>query len=297
MTSGKKLAPPYSHDAERAVLGSIMITPEVLCDVQPILGDGSAIYDPTHRALYEAMLAADAKGEPVGDMLLLSERVDLDRIGGLAELASMPEEVGHAGHAQHYARIVRSRAVARRLIAAGAFIAQSAREHAEVDTAPLVADCEAIVHKVSDDEPHANSERLGDIVSATMSDVFETMEGRGTTRKRVTTGFSGIDSMTHGLHGGELAILAARPSMGKTSLGGQMLLSAAESGARVAFFSLEVSRDQLVRNWLCQRAGVPLSTLRGGGCNPEQYEAIGAQVPALEALDVELNDTPAMSMV
>lgn len=289
---------PHAHDAEKALLGSILLDPEVAGDVLPLIPRSEYFHDKRHQLLYDLLLELIDTGKPV-ELLTVTEELTsrqlLDEAGGRTYVMDLLA-VDHAGHAQYYAKIVHDRALVRRLIGAGQEIVRASLEEGN-DIERLVDHCEAALYEVSESSGQAEAHSIDELVAEAWDDITEMMESGGQHTSGTLTGFHEMDRMTSGIHPSELIILAARPSMGKTSFAVNICTQVAMQGVPVAIFSLEVARDQLVRNMLCSMAEVNSHGLRSGQLGPEDYDRLGRAAGDLGSATMFINDTPGMSVM
>ncbi len=254
--------PPHSLEAEVAVLGSILVDGEMLGAVTPLL-NATDFYRPAHRRLYEVMLALYDRSEPVDALMLFREverRGLLEETGGRDAIAALASAVTSPAHAEHWAGIVREKAIARQLITAAVEIQQAA--FAEQGRGEDLIDlAETKIHAVGDARGTGEARDMASLLHETFDEIQ-----RGAGVEGLRTGFFTFDDMTTGLKPGELVIVAGRPSMGKTTFAINAAMNAAvKDKKRVAIFSLEMSAQNLVRNMLCALARFPGQKLRRGG--------------------------------
>ncbi len=287
--------PPHDLEAEMAVLGSILLDGEVLGAVAPLL-KAEDFYRGAHRKLYEVMLSLYDRGEPVDAILVYREceRLGvLDETGGRDGIAELAECVVSPAHGEHYASIVREKAIARALIGATNEILQSAyAEEGRGDE--LQERAEGLIFELG------NKRDLGKArsVATLLPEAFDEMQNQGGLVTGVRTGFYQFDDMTSGLKPGELIIVAGRPSMGKTTFALNVAVNAAvNDGSAVAVFSLEMTAQNIVRNMLCAQARFNGQKLRKGGrflSGEDQRRLAEAAGPLFEA-PIYIDDTPSLT--
>lgn len=306
MTSEARL-PPHSKPAEMAVLGAILLEAGILSQVSPILS-APDFYIPAHQDLFEAMIALDDRRQPI-DLTTLSAELDardrLNRIGGVEYIVELASQVPTTANAMHYAMIVRDKSRVRRLIGACHDISSKAyapKDEDEGDEVNLFDWAGQIFYNATlEDRVATFSHIKTELVKFLdkMSNAWQNPEiGLG-----VPSGFDDLDRITGGFKRGDLVILAARPSMGKTALALNMAESAARSGVPTLVFSLEMNAEQLTMRLLSSASRVNLHQLRNqltytssktsdasllhritGGCN-ELFKA-----------PLVMDDTPGISM-
>ena len=257
--------PPQDLNAERSVLGAMMLEVGAVSDA---IGGLKAdhFYRPAHAKVFEAMRALYDRSEPIDEITLqarLKENGSLEEVGGVSFLASLSDGVPSAANIAHYAKIVRERALIRRLIATTSSIATKGYE-GTTDIEQLLDDAEVSIFEITSDRDQRSFSSMNELVK----EAFKAIEKRFEEKSSITgvpTGFSEFDKMTAGLQPSDLIIVAGRPSMGKTALALNMAQSAAvEQGKSVAVFSLEMAKQELVMRMLCSQARIDASRMRGG---------------------------------
>lgn len=286
--------PPHSLEAEMAVLGSVLLDGEVIGTLIPIL-KSTDFYRGAHGRIYEVMLALFDRGEPI-DALLVFREIErqgaFDEVGGPEYLASLGGAVSSPASAEHYARIVREKAIARNLISATSEIQQAAyAEEGRGDE--LMELAERRIFELGNRRDVQGAKDVRELLNET----FEELERGGGPVAGIETGFYEFDEMTTGLRPGELIIVAARPSMGKSSLALNMAMNAAcNGGKKVAIYSLEMTAQNIVRNMLCMKARFSGHDLRKGRFIDESRRADLAQAagPLFEA-GLYIDDSPTLN--
>ncbi|MBV9737885.1 MAG: replicative DNA helicase [Candidatus Eremiobacteraeota bacterium] len=289
--------PPQNLEAETALLGSLLVDRELAGAVGDIVKPDD-FYAPVHETIYQAIMHLYDRGEPL-DKITVSEELQrrdmLERVGGLAYLSSLMDTVQTAASATYYAKIVREKATLRGLIHAGTEISRLGFE-SEADVDGALDRCEQLVYEVG-------SHQLGGEfvpIKALMKPAFEQIDRlfhkRGD-RTGVTTGFSDIDQMTTGLHPGNLVILAARPGFGKTSLALNMAVATAkEDELPVAFFSLEMTNDEIVQRLICSEANLNSLNIRKGNIKNNEWSVISEAMGRLNELPMYLDDQASITV-
>lgn len=289
---------PSNVDAERAVLGSLLIDPDAIVKIAPFLNSRD-FYRERHKWLYEAMSALNERREPLDFVTLVDEleRLEkLDDVGGPAYIAEIISSTPTAMYVDHYAHIVERKAVLRRLIHASEQIAEMAYDEA-LDADDVVDRAEQLVLGVSESRIHLDLRPIRDL----MKDVIDTIGFHSRNQDKVMgvpTGFGLLDRMLGGLQRSDLIILAARPSMGKSSLALNIAQNAAmHHGQRVAIFSLEMSSEQLVQRLLSTQTGIDSHRLRLGAVDDDQeWSTLLAAANELSQAEIYIDDTPAASI-
>jgi len=257
-------------------------------------------YREAHRRIFAAMVDLYQRGEPI-DLVTLTETLKvkemLDEVGGPAYLAALLDSVPTALNVDHYARIVRSKSVLRRLIHTATRIASQAYEASEEELGNLLDRTEQAIFEIAEDRIRPSYFPLREVIK----EAFKAIEGLYERRELITgvpTGFVDLDRLTCGLQPSELAIVAGRPGMGKTAFCLNVALHAAlEAKVPVAIFSLEMSREQLAVRLLCCLARVDSHRLRSGALNRQEWERLTQAAGVLFDVPIYIDDTPALSVL
>jgi replicative DNA helicase len=290
--------PPHDLEAEKAVLSALLLDNAAIHAVYTELKPDD-FYHPVHRQLYASMLALAQDNQPV-DLHTLADRLNtqkqLDAVGGPVFLAELAEYEATAANVVHHARIVRDKAVKRRLIATATEIVELGFD--EGDRADVLLDqAESRIFEISSAQAretfrplHAEMQRTFDYVDAIM--------GRGGELTGVPTGFKELDEKTGGLQRGDLVIIAARPSMGKTALALNIARNAALlSHRKVAVFSLEMTAQALVIRLLSAEAEVDQSKFRTGFITSHEYRKLQDAAGRLSQADLWIDDSGAVTVL
>lgn len=286
--------PPHTIEAEMSLLGSVLLDPRVIGDVILIVRNGESFFKPANGAVYDAMIELyDTKGsvDIVQLHQVLVDRDILDTIGGQEYLIELANAVPSAANARHYANLVREKAMIRKLIETAGDILYDAY-HSPEDARSILEEAEQRIFHIAQESEHASSQSLKDLIDQTMKFLDEN-EGRAITG--VASGFAELDEMTSGLQKGELIIVAARPSMGKTALALNIAEQVALQGKAVAVFSLEMSRQQLVQRLLCSRSGVDSHRLRRNMLRDNEWNKLHKACDQLMDAPILIDDTPGLS--
>ena len=286
-------APPVDLTAEAAVLGSSLLNPEVLNDLTMVIR-ADDFYDDAHRKLYEHMLEMHDAGKKIDVTLLVSRLKDANEfelIGGAAYLAKLAHTVPNAAHAVYYAEIVREKSTMRRLIDASASILRDAYEES-FDARELSSQAEQRIFQIQDDRSANSAASISDVLKNSMQRINARMKGEQL-EDGVQTHFKQFDEMTGGLHSGELVILAARPSMGKTAfamnIAEQIVM---QEGAPVLFVSLEMAAIELADRLLCSVARVESSRLRTGSVTQQERTRLLEKAVLISQCPLYVDDAP-----
>ncbi len=288
---------PQNIEAECGVLGSIIIDPEAIVQVADFLHSDD-FYRDAHRTIYEVILQLYEQREPA-DFITISDELErrnkLEEVGGASYITSLINQVPTSGNVEYYGRIVERTSILRRLIHAAGQIAAIAYEEGDADVA--LDKAEQLIFNISQRHARTDFSLLRDILSEYMNKLDQLHERRGTI-VGVPTGFTDLDRLTGGLQRSDLIILAARPSIGKTSLA----LSLAHNSTvkyqhSVAIFSLEMSKEQLVQRLLSMDAGVDQQRLRTGWIEDDEWDRIIYAMGTLSEANIWIDDTPGITTV
>ena len=288
---------PGNADAERAVLGSILIKPDV-CDDVSLIVRPEDFFDEAHQILYRHLLDLHDSGKRIDTTIVLEKlrtQGDLDRIGGPPLLADVLEAVPHAAHATHYAQIVRDKAILRNLIDAGTDILREAYDEAD-EPRQLLARAEEKIFAILERRSSEGAKPIADV----LEDVMVRMDARMKHEHAiggVETGFTELDALCGGLHNSELIILAARPSMGKTALAMNIAEHVAIGTRRpVLFVSLEMACLELADRLLCSAAQVNGHRLRNGTISQEDRRRLVQKSSEIGTAPLYIDDTPGRTL-
>ena len=290
--------PPQNVDAEKSLLGAILIDEEVLADVAEIT-KVIDFYDKRHSIIYDGMIRLYERRSPV-DLLTLTDelkkRGDLDTIGGSSYLSELTNYVPTAAHAKSYADIVSQAAVRRRFIRAGGEISDLAFNE-ELSVPQLLGQSEAELFNVSDQSLKQDLTSIEEILDESFERLDELYKNKGSLRG-IKTGYRDLDNMTAGLQRSDLIILAARPAMGKTTLVTNLAYNVATIEKKsVLFFSLEMSKEQLVDRMLADAAGVDSWNIRTGNLSDDDFAKLSEAMGEMAEAPIYIDDTPGVSVL
>jgi len=290
--------PPHSLEAERAVLGAILLDRESLPKAIELLRPAD-FYKEGHRKIFDATLALFERNEPV-DLLTVSEelkrRATLEEVGGAAALASLVEEAATAAHLLSYGAIVREKALLRDLIRiATGIIGQSYEARDDVDK--LLDDAERLIFQISERRMQGTAIPVRSILKGT----FEQIEKLYDQKEHITglaTGFGKLDEMTSGFQSSDFIIIAGRPSMGKTAFAMNIAKYAGvRNHKRVLVLSLEMSKEQLVQRLLCAEGRVDSHKVRTGYLDTRDWTSLTNAAGRLAEAPIFIDDSPALSVL
>jgi replicative DNA helicase len=293
------LTPPANLEAEQSVLGAILLRAEALDQVADLLSPED-FYRSGHGHIFKAMLDLWKRAEPV-DLVtvtaLLRERGRLEEVGGPVFLAALSEHVGTAANAAYYAKLVHEKSVLRRLLDCSQNITQACLSPVE-DVEQFLDKAEAEIFKVAESKIRFGFQPLSSLVEtevATLEAIWHRDQGRIT---GVPSGFADLDSLTAGFQPGDLIIIAARPSMGKTALALNIAFNAAyQAQVPVAFFSLEMSKEQLVRRLLSTVGEIDASHLRRAFLTEDEWRKLQESASFLLECPIYIDDSPAAAVL
>lgn len=290
--------PPHDLDAERAVLSALLLDARAFVDVAEEVR-GEDFYHPAHQTLFRAMMAIHEEQRPV-DLVTVSEylstRKTLDAIGGPVFLAEIVDFEATAAHVVHHARIVRDKAVKRRLIQVATGVVETVYEE-EGSAGELLDVAESKIFEISRSQSRSSFKSLHDEMEPTF-DYVEAIMSRAGSLTGIPTGYPDLDELTGGLQNGELVILAARPSMGKTALALNIARNAAmDHQKKVAVFSLEMTTRALVLRLLSSEARVDFSIFRSKYVPTRDFTRLSQAGTRLAAADVWIDDSGSLTIL
>jgi len=288
---------PANIEAERAVLGSLLIDPDAIVKVASFLR-AEDFFRERHTWLYAAMISLNERQEPLDYVTLVDElerRDQLDDVGGPAYITDLANSTPSAMAVDHYARIVERTAVLRRLISAAGKIAELAYDERE-EVESVVDRAEQIIFGVSESRIHRELTPIRAIMTNVVDRIDFLARNQGTLMG-VPTGFTDLDSMLGGFQKSDLIILAGRPGMGKSSFAISVAQNAAKKhNSRVALFSLEMSNEQMVQRLLAMETAIDSHRLRMGQVHDDEWPILLEAANTLAHTSIFIDDTPAASV-
>lgn len=296
--SEKLRIPPHNLEAEKSVIGSIMIEKNALLKIADLVYPEDFYYD-VHGIIYSGMLELFAKRSPI-DLLTvqnwLKDNGKLDEVGGQSYLEELCNEVLTASHVYQYALIVKQKSTLRKLITAGTNVATLGyKEEEEVDD--LVDQAEQELFKVSQTFMRNRFVHIKDILTGTYEKISDLHDPEAAEKyKGLPTGFQAVDYLLTGLQPSDLIILAARPSMGKTAFALNMGLNIALKGKTVGVISLEMSKEQLVERLFVSMLAVDSWKMRTGQLTQEDFMRMGQVMDQLNNCKIFIDDSPGASI-
>ncbi|WRR94789.1 replicative DNA helicase [Sinanaerobacter sp. ZZT-01] len=290
--------PPHNDDAEKSVLGSILLDKDALFEVLEFL-KADDFYNAMHKEIYNAVVELYRKNEPV-DTLTVSEelkkRKSLEMVGGRAYIALLSTVVPTTSNAAQYGKIVAEKAVLRRLISSASDIIEKAYQE-KMQPEEVLDYAERSIFEIAQTRQNKDFEPLKEVLWSNIAKIDEMskMEGNLT---GLTTGFIDLDERTSGLQRSDLIMLAARPAMGKTAFALNIAQQAAiKANATVLIFSLEMSKDQLGQRLLSMESRVEMQRLKTGNLNSQDWDNIHLALDQLSQTEVFIDDTPGITVM
>lgn len=297
--------PPQNIEAEQAVLGAMLIDKEAIAKASEILAS-SDFYREAHRVIFNAMLELYNKNEAV-DMVTVTEILKRDNkledIGGLAYITSLANVVLTAANVKYHADIVAEKSVLRQLVRVSTEIAAMGYE-ANEDVGTLLDTAESRILEISNRKKKADFTPINDVLMESVQNIEKLINNKGGLTG-LPSGFADLDKLTSGLHPSDFIILAARPSMGKTALALNIVQNVALRAHKkiggeprsVAFFSLEMSKEQLVNRMLCAEAGIDSQRLRVGEMGDKDWDALWGACDLMSKAKIYIDDTAGITVM
>ncbi len=293
--------PPHSMEAEQGVLGCILLSPnDCLGESITKLKSGSEVfYDLRHRTIYELLVEMYDQKEAIDVITVqrrLKDRQQLEAVGGLAYLSGLPDGVPSAANLEYYLGIVREKYILRRMIQTCTGVVSRVYEYeGEIDG--LLDEVERDILRISEERAEATANTIKELVRSAISTIEDFHKRQGMLTG-LSSGFIDLDKMTSGLHEGEMIVIAARPSMGKTSLAMNIAEAVAiEQKQPVGIFSLEMTAESLVLRMLCSRSKVNLRSIRDGFLAERDFPRLTNAAGKLANSPLFIDDSPGLSIL
>ncbi len=290
---------PNSAEAERAILGGIILDNGLISQAIELLRPED-FYVPSHRRIFLAMTALFERGAEINPILIgeeLKKENALESVGGISFITNLTYGLPHSTNITHYAKVVRGKSMLRSLIRAANKITQEALE--QEDEPELILDhAEHAIFELADERLRQGFVHVKPVAQELLEKIQE-MEGRSSVLTGLTTGFADLDTLTSGLQKQDLIIVAARPSMGKTSLALMLAENAAihVPGAVVGMFSLEMSKEALVMRMLCSQANIDAQRFRNGFLSRAEWTQLGKSLITLSDTKIFLDDSAGITVL
>ncbi|BBZ63486.1 replicative DNA helicase [Mycolicibacterium monacense] len=292
--------PPHDAAAEQAVLGGMLLSKDAIADVLERLRPGD-FYRPAHQNVYDAVLDLYGRGEPADAVTVAAEldrRGLLRRIGGAPYLHTLISTVPTAANAGFYAGIVAEKALLRRLVEAGTRVVQYGYAGADgADVADVVDRAQAEVYDVVDRRSSEDFAVLESLLQPTMDEI-DAIASQGGIARGVPTGFTELDELTNGLHSGQMVVIAARPGMGKSTLGLDFMRSCSiKHQLPSVIFSLEMSKSEIVMRLLSAEAKIKLADMRSGRMSDDDWTRLARRMSEISEAPLYIDDSPNLTMM
>ncbi|MFK7738950.1 MAG: replicative DNA helicase [Planctomycetota bacterium] len=286
---------PQNLDAERSVLGALLLHPDAVVDVTFLKPDD--FYLPKHERIFQSILSS-YNNRHATDPIVVGEELSregyLEEVGGHEHLMDLMEGVITAAGVVYHAEIVREKAIARKLLETCLDVARRAYDN-ESDAKELLDEAERQIFEISGMDKSGDAVSIADVLQLTFERIDRLREREGRLTGHATDYYD-FDDMTGGLQPGELLILAARPSMGKTTFALNLTERVSNHGKGIAFFSLEMSNQQVIQNMLCCRSQIDGSAMRKGRITDQQYKRLQEEAAKLYETPIYVDDTPGISI-
>src|ERR671928_344926 len=293
--------PPQDVAAEQSVLGGMLLSKDAIADVVEVL-QGVDFYRPAHQVIFDCILDLYGRGEPADAITVAAElnRTDqLSKMGGAVYLHTLIQMTPTAANAGYYAAIVAEQAVLRRLVEAGTRVVQlgygAAGGKGDVDD--IVDRAQQEIYDVTEKRMSEDYSRLEDVLQPTM-DELDAIASRGGVSRGVPTGIRDLDELTNGLQAGQMVVIAARPGVGKSTLGLDIARSATvHHHLPAVIFSLEMSKHEITMRLLSAEAKVPLHHMRAGSLSDEDWSKLARRMGEVADAPLYIDDSPNMTMM
>ncbi|MEW6446940.1 MAG: replicative DNA helicase [Bacillota bacterium] len=296
MNTATDLQPPQSIDAEQAVLGAIFLDPDVIHQVVGTVKPEDFYQEP-HRLIFETILSLDDEGTPI-DIITVTDALRragyLERVGGASYVVALTDVVPSTAHVEHYARLVAEKALLRTLIQVATRIRDMGYEAGD-DPRKLLSEAERMILELAQDRVISTFSSLKAVIEATLKHIEKVYHAQGE-MLALPTGFADLDRILSGLWPQDLIIIAARPSMGKTALALSIAMNVAKKGVPVGFFSLEMSKEQLVQRLLTAEAKIDHKRIRTAHLGDEDWQSLTQAADNIAPLALFIDDTPGLNV-
>src|SRR5918998_6918427 len=289
---------PHSAEAERAILGAIILDNGLVNQAIELLRPDD-FYVRAHYHVFRAMISMSERGQEINPILLgeeLRREGVLEQVGGISVISELTYGLPHFTNVGAYAKVVGGKSLMRQLVKVANRVISEALE--EEDEPQIVLDhAEQAIFALADERTRQGFSHVKPVADAILEKIQE-MGGRGSVITGLTTGFTELDTMTSGLQPSDLIIVAARPSMGKTSLCLTLAQNAAmQAGAVVGIFSLEMSKESLVMRMLCSEGRVDAHRFRSGFLSRDEWARLAGALGSLAEAKIFIDDTPGISVL
>ncbi|HEY2088679.1 MAG TPA: replicative DNA helicase, partial [Mycobacterium sp.] len=293
--------PPQDLAAEQSVLGGMLLSKDAIADVVEVLTSDD-FYRPAHQAIYDCILDLYAKGEPADPVTVAAElqrRGALVKLGGAPYLHTLMSAVPTAANASYYAEIVAEKAILRRLVEAGTRIVQLGYHGADGAQVDEVVDrAQAAIYDVTERRTASEDYVALEFLLQPTMDELDAISRQGTAGLGVPTGLKDLDEAINGLHPGQMVVVAARPGLGKSTLGLDFARSCSiKHGMTSAIFSLEMGRNEITMRLLSAEAKVRLTDMRAGKMSGDDWERVAQVMAKISEAPLFVDDSPNLTMM
>ena len=296
--TGENRVPPNDIAAEKSTLGGMLLSKDIIGEVSELVKGGD-FYLPKHEIIFDAIITLFAKGDPADTISLsdqLTKQGDLQKVGGAAYLHELASFVPTAANATYYASIVADKAILRGLVTTGTRITQMGFA-AEGEPIDLVNEAQAEVFSIGRAARADDAVTVSDALVSAI-DEMEAIAGRNGAHIEIPTGFRELDTLTNGLHPGQLVLIAARPALGKSTLALDFARSAAiKANKPTVFFSLEMSRAEIAMRLLSAETSIFLHKMRNGTIDSQGWKKISQKQADLANAPLYIDDSPNLTLV
>ena len=292
--------PPQDLTAEQSVLGGMLLSKDAIADVVEVLRPDD-FYRPAHQTVYDCILDLYGRGEPADAVTVSAElqrRGDLIRLGGAPYLHTLIATVPTAANAAYYAEIVAEKAILRRLVEAGTRIVQLGYHGDQgAEVTDVVDRAQAAIYEVTERSTSEDYVALEELLQPTMDEI-DAIASRGGVALGVPTGFTDLDAATNGLHPGQMIVVAARPGLGKSTLGLDFARSCSvKHGLTSAVFSLEMSKSEIVMRLLSAEARIRLADMRAGRMSDDDWTRMARRMSEISEAPLFVDDSPNLTLM
>lgn len=294
---GGDRTPPQDLAAEQSVLGAMLLSKDAIGEVTEVLR-GRDFYRLAHELIFDAVMDQYGRGEPVDAITVadnLSRGGHLQQVGGHIYLHELVSAVSVTANATYYAEIVRDKAILRRLVDASMKISQLGYA-AQGEVSDIVDAAQQAIYEVAENRTTDDYQPLSELVELTLDEI-ESLSQHGV-MAGVPTGFIDLDQLTNGLHPGQMIIVAARPGMGKSTLGLDFARAASiKHNLTSVFFSLEMTKSEIVMRLMSAESSVPLNLIRKGEMDEDHWSRIAAKTAQISRAPLFIDDSPNLTMM
>lgn len=289
--------PPQNIDAEKAVLGSIFLSTDALVESMEFL-EPDDFYNHAHQIIYQDMVTLNDRDEAIDVVTItniLTEQNNLDDVGGMEYIADLAGSVPTAANVAYYAKIVKDKAILRRLIQTATNIVTNSY-NTDDDVTTVLDDAERDIMNVAENRTQSGFKPIKEVLNNAFNEI-DRLSQEGDAVTGLSTGYPELDKITTGLHSDELIILAARPAVGKTAFALNLAQNVGtKTDKTVAIFSLEMSAESLVNRMLCAEGSIDANHLRTGQLTEDEWQNLVVAMGSLSRANIYMDDTAGIKM-